>query len=287
MTIDADQLMAAQIPRIEQHYDWRDCVIYALGIGVGLDPLDEADLPFVDEMRLKVEPTMANVMGYPGFWMRELPLGLDWVRTVHGEHAVRIHKPLPPKASVRGVSRIVDLIDKGEGKGALIYVEREISDMNGGELLATVSQTVFCRGDGGFGGENKPQPRPHAVPTREPDTHIDMPTSQQSALIYRLCGDYNPLHVNPATAREAGFARPILHGLATFGVTGHALVKRCCHSDPFAMRAMSARFSSPVFPGESVRVEIWREGAGRAAFRASVPARGVTVVDNGHFEFST
>jgi acyl dehydratase len=284
MTINPEQLMAAQIPTIEQHYDWRNCVMYALGLGVGLDPMDEADLPFVDETRLKVEPTMANVMGYPGFWQRELPLGLDWVRTVHGEQSVRIHKPLPAKASVRGVSRIVDLIDKGEGRGALIFVERDISDMASGELLATVSQTVFCRGDGGFGGVNKPQPAPHAVPARAPDAGIDLPTSPQSALIYRLSGDYNPLHFNPATAREAGFPRPILHGLATFGVAGHGLVKRWCDSDPTALRAMGGRFSSPVYPGETVRLDIWREGAGHGAFRASVPARGVVVIDNGHFE---
>jgi acyl dehydratase len=286
MTINPEQMMAAQIPVIEQHYDWRNCVSYALGLGVGLDPMDEADLPFVDETRLKVEPTMANVLGYPGFWLRELPLGLDWVKSVHGEHATRIHKPLPSKASVRGVSRVVDLIDKGEGRGALIFVERDIRDMVSGELLATVHQTVFCRGDGGFGGVNKPQPAPHAIPERAPDASIDMPTSPQSALIYRLSGDYNPLHSNPETARQAGFPRPILHGLATFGVTGHGLVKRWCDGDPTAVRAMSGRFSSPVFPGETVRVDIWREAAGRASFRASVPARGVVVVNNGHFEFA-
>lgn len=284
MTIDPERLLAAQIPCIEQHYDWQQCIVYALGIGVGLDPMDEADLAFVDETRLKVQPTMANVMGYPGFWMRDLPLGLDWVRTVHGEHSTRIHRPLPAKASVRGTSRIVDLIDKGEGRGALIFVEREIADMHSGELLATVRQTVFCRGDGGFGGERRAQPAPHAIPARAPDAAIELPTSPQSALIYRLCGDYNPLHAVPAIAREAGFARPILHGLATFGVAGHGIVKRWCDGDPAALREMGGRFSSPVFPGETVRLELWREGPTRAAFRASVPARGVVVIDNGHLE---
>ncbi len=286
MTINPEQMMAAPIPVIEQHYDWRNCVSYALGLGVGLDPMDEADLPFVDETRLKVEPTMANVLGYPGFWQRDLPLGLDWVKTVHGEQAMRIHKPLPSQASVRGVSRVVDLVDKGEGRGALIFVERDISDMVSGELLATIRQTVFCRGDGGFGGVNKPQPAPHAIPQRTPDASIELPTSPQSALIYRLSGDYNPLHSNPQTARQAGFPRPILHGLATFGVAGHGLVKRWCDGDPTALRAMGGRFSSPVFPGETVRVEIWREAAGRASFRASVPSRDVVVVNHGWFEFA-
>jgi acyl dehydratase len=226
------------------------------------------------------------VLGYPGFWQRELPLGLDWVKTVHGEQSMRIHKPLPAQAAVRGVSRVVDLVDKGEGRGALIFVEREIRDMANGELLATIAQTVFCRGDGGFGGVNKPQPAPHAIPDRAPDASIDLPTSPQSALVYRLSGDFNPLHSNPETARQAGFARPILHGLATFGVAGHGLVKRWCDGDPTALRAMGGRFSSPVFPGETVRVEIWRESAGRAAFRASVPARGVVVINNGQLELA-
>jgi len=285
MTIDPERLLAAQIPTIEQRYDWRDCILYALGIGVGLDPMDEADLPFVDETRLKVEPTLANVLAYPGFWQRDLPLGLDWVRTVHGEQSMRIHRPLPPAAAVRGATRIVDLIDKGAGRGALIYAEREIRDMADDSLLATVHQTVFCRGDGGFGGRGGPQPAPHAIPARDPDASIALPTSPQTALIYRLSGDVNPLHADPETARQAGFPRPILHGLATFGLAGHGLVKRWCDGNPQAVRAMGGRFSSPVFPGEMVRVDIWREGPRRAAFRASVPARHAIVIDNGHFEF--
>ena len=286
MTINPEQLLATPIPRIEHRYGWRDCVTYALGIGVGLDPMDEADLPFVDETRLKVEPTMANVLGYPGFWQRDPAFGLDWVKTVHGEHAVRIHKPLPSEAHVVGTSRIVDLVDKGEGRGALIFVEREITDQQSGELLATVQQTVFCRGDGGFGGPAKALPAPHAIPDRAPDTSIELPTSPQSALVYRLSGDFNPLHSNPATARAAGFERPILHGLATFGVTGHGLVKRLCDSDPTALRAMGGRFSSPVFPGETLHLEIWHDGGGWASFRTTVPARRVVVVNNGHFEFA-
>jgi acyl dehydratase len=286
MTINPEQLLAAKIPEIEQHYGWRDCITYALGIGVGLDPMNEADLPFVDETRLKVEPTMANVLGYPGFWQRDPAFGLDWIKTVHGEHAMRLHTPLPSEAKVRGVSRIVDLIDKGEGRGALIFVEREISDIDSGELLATVYQTVFCRGDGGFGGNSKPQSAPQAIPDREPDASIELSTSPQSALIYRLSGDYNPLHSNPDSARAAGFERPILHGLATFGVVGHGLVKRLCDSDPRAVRAMGGRFSSPVFPGETIRVEMWRDSGGRASFRASIPARQVVVINNGHFEFA-
>lgn len=286
MALNPEQLLAARIPEIEQRYGWRDCALYALGIGVGLDPMDEADLAFVDESRLRVHPAMANVLGYPGFWQRDPAFGLDWTRIVHGEHALRLHSPLPADGHVRGVSRIVDLVDKGEGRGALVFVEREITDLATGQLLATVNQTIFCRGDGGFGGPAKTLPAPRAIPERAPDAVVLAPTSPQSALIYRLSGDLNPLHSSPAAARGAGFERPILHGLATFGVACQALMKALCGSDPAAVRAMSGRFSAPVFPGETLRVEIWREASG-ATYRASAVERAAVVVNNGYFEMST
>lgn len=286
MTINLDQLLATQLPVIEQRISPRDCIIYALGIGIGLDPVEEQDLPFVDETRLRVAPTMANVLADPGFWMRDLPLGLDWRQTVHGEQAMKIHRPLPQDATVRGVSRIVDVVDKGQGRGALIYVERAISDAGTGELFATVYQTVFCRGDGGFGGPDKPAAPVMPMPERAPDSSIDLPTSGQQALIYRLSGDYNPLHSNPAAARIAGFDRPILHGLATFGVAGHGLVRRLCNGDATLVKAMQGRFSAPVFPGETIRIDIWRSGDGQAIFRAAVAARNAIVINNGLFEFS-
>jgi acyl dehydratase len=281
--MDPAQLLAAKIPEVEQRYAWRDCALYSLGIGVGLDPMDEADLPFLDETRLKAHPSMADVLGYPGFWQRDPAFGLDWVKTVHGEHAFHIHRPLPPEGHVRGTSRIVDLVDKGKDRGALIYVEREVRDVPTGALLATVRQTVFCRGDGGFGGKSQ-APAPRALPGRAPDLTAGMPTSPQAALIYRLSGDYNPLHSDPKSARAAGFERPILHGLATFGATCHGLMKALCGGDPSGVRALSGRFSAPVFPGDRLHFDIWREGAGRFAYRTTVPARDVVVVNNGSFE---
>jgi acyl dehydratase len=283
MALNPEQLLAARIPEVEQRYGWRDCALYSLGIGIGLDPLDEADLPFVDESRLKVHPAMANVLGYPGFWQQDPAFGLDSSKIVHGEHAMRLHRPLPAEGHVRGVSRIVDLVDKGEGRGALVFVERQITDADSGELLATVNQTIFARGDGGFNGPARTLPAPHAVPQRQPDRVVQARSSPQSALIYRLCGDLNPLHANPAVARAAGFERPILHGLATFGLTCHALMKALCGTDPAQVRSMSGRFSAPVFPGDTLSVEIWREQAG-ATFRATVAERGAVVVNNGYFE---
>ncbi len=284
--IDPDKLLNEPLPVIEQSLHWRDGALYALGLGIGLDPLDEGDLRYLDENRLLVQPTMANVMGYPGFWMRDPRFGIDASKSVHGEHSLRLHRALPSTGPVRGTSRITALVDKGLDKGALIYVEREIVDMTSHELLATVKQTVFCRADGGFGG-TAVAPPVHPMPAHAPDDSLTLPTSPQAALIYRLSGDLNPLHSDPATARAAGFERPILHGLATFGMVGHGLVKRLCSGDPAGLQAMGGRFSAPVFPGETLRLDLWRDGPGRASFRASVPARDVVVMNNGFVEFQS
>lgn len=282
--IHPDKLLSEALPIVEQTLHWRDCALYALGLGVGLDPMDDGDLRYLDETRLLVQPTMANVMGYPGFWMRDPRFGIDATKTVHGEHALRLHRPLPSSGMVRGTSRITRLVDKGAGKGALVYVEREIVDIAKGELLATVNQTVFCRADGGFGGKAEAVPA-HPMPERARDDSITLPTSPQAALIYRLSGDFNPLHSDPATARAAGFARPILHGLATFGVVGHGLVKQLCGGNPAGLLAMGGRFSAPVFPGDTLQLDLWHDGPGRASFRASVPARDTVVMNNGFAEF--
>lgn len=285
MPIDPATLLAARIPERIQEYDWRDCALYALALGAGMNPVDEEELSYVDETRLKVQPTLVNVLADPGFWLRDLPLGLDWRRTVHGEQSIRLHRPLAPKGRVRGVTRIVDLADKGAGKGALLYVERELFDAADGALLATLQQTVFCRGGGGFGGRASARPAPPAMPAREPDAAVDCPTSPQAALVYRLSADLNPLHIDPAAARLAGFKRPILHGMASFGVAGLGLARLCCPGEPERVRAMSGRFRAPVYPGERLRVDVWREQPGLARFRAVVVERGEIAIDNGAFEF--
>jgi acyl dehydratase len=285
MAIDPSKLLALDIPDARQTYEWRESVIYALGLGFGLDPLDERQLRFVDETRLKVVPTMANVLAYPGLWIRNLPTGIDWVRTVHGEQAMRIHRPLGPAGDVVRKTRVVEIVDKGEGRGALLYIEGRIVDANTGEPIATLLQTVFCRGDGGFGGSPTSSRVPHPVPDRSPDLSLDLPTHPQLALIYRLSGDLNPLHADPAVARKAGYHRPILHGLATYGVAGHALMAALCEYEPDRVLALEGRFSAPVFPGETITVDLWREEPGRVAFQARVVARNVVVLANGHFEY--
>jgi acyl dehydratase len=286
MPIDPSKLLTLEIPDTRQSYGWRECVTYALGVGFGLDPLDERQLRFVDETKLKAVPTMANVLAYPGFWIRDLSTGINWVRAVHGEQAMRVHRPLSANADVVRKTRVVDIVDKGPGRGALLYVEGNITDAKTGERIATLLQTVFCRGDGGFGGSATASHVPHPVPERVPDLSLDMPTHAQLALIYRLSGDRNPLHADPAVARKAGYERPILHGLATYGVACHALMAALCNYEPDRVLALEGRFSTPVFPGETITVDIWRESAGRAAFRARVAARDALVLANGRFDYA-
>jgi acyl dehydratase len=283
MAIVYDKLLALKIPPVEQTYGPKDCMLYALGLGLGQDPMNEDELPFVYEKNLKVLPTYALVQGYSPYWLRNPASGVNWTKVVHGEQGLTLHKPVQGEGTVVGQTRIVEVIDKGEGKGALVYSERDITDKQSRALLATLTQTTFCRADGGFGGPPREAPTPHPIPERAPDLTCDLPTRPEMALIYRLSGDINPLHAEPEFAKAAGFPRPILHGLATFGVAGHALMKAVCGYDPARLTAMKARFSAPVFPGETIRTEMWRDGA-VLSFRARVVERDVVAINNGRAE---
>jgi acyl dehydratase len=283
MPFDYKKLLALKIPVAEHTYGPKDCMLYALGLGLGQHPLDADELAFVYEKNLKVLPTFAFKLAYSAFWLREADLGLTWTHVVHGEAGFTLQRPLAPEGMVQGRTRIVDVVDKGEGKGALIYSTREITDKATGELLATLTQTTFCRADGGFGGPRRDTPPPHAIPERAPDLVVDLPTRPEMALIYRLSGDVNPLHVDPEFALAAGYPRPILHGLGTFGVAGHALLKAVCGYDPARLTAITGRFSAPVFPGETIRTEIWCEG-GVVSFRARALERDVIAINNGRAE---
>jgi acyl dehydratase len=286
MTIDYEKLLTLKIPEVEHSYTDRDTMLYALGVGVGHDPLDPDQLPFVYEKNLKALPTFAAVLGYPGFWARDLDTGIDWVKLVNGEQGVSLHRSLAPTGTVIGRTRILEAIDKGPGKGALIYTERTVTDKKSGALIATVTQTSFCRGDGGFGGPPRAAPPPHPIPERAPDTVCDLATRPEAALIYRLSADRNPLHADPEIAKAAGFPRPILHGLATFGVAGHALLRSVCGYDPARLISINARFSGPVFPGETLRTEIWRDGT-RVSFRTRIVERDAIAINNGRAEVRT
>jgi acyl dehydratase len=283
MAIDYEKFLALKIPDAEHSYTVKDTMLYALGVGLGHDPMDRDQLDFVYEKNLKALPTFACLLGYPGFWVRDLDTGVDWVKIVNGEQGFTLNAPVKPSGTVIGKTRIVDVIDKGAGKGAVIYTERKISDKVSGQLLATVTQTTFARADGGFGGPPRESPPTHKIPERAPDMVCDLDTRPEMALVYRLSADLNPLHADLDVAKAAGYPRPILHGLGTFGVVGHALLKSVFNYDPANFTAMSGRFSAPVFPGETIRTEIWRDG-NVLSFRALVPARNIIAMSNGRAE---
>lgn len=280
MPANYDKVLNLRIPDSRQSYTERDVMRYALSLGLGADPTDAAQLSFVYEKNLQTLPTMGVVLAHPGFWARDLDTGLDWMKIVHAEQGLILHKPLPIAAEVIGRSRIVDIVDKGEGKGALVYYERNIFDAKADELLCTSTQTVFCRGDGGIGGPQRTAPAPHTIPARAPDVVCELPTLPQMALLYRLNGDMNPLHADPDIARKAGFDRPILHGLATFGIAGRALLQAACDYDASRIAEINARFTAPLFPGETLRVDVWKDGD-EISFIVTVVERNAIAINNG------
>ncbi len=283
MAIDYDKLTNWKFDEIEQTYTYKDSILYALGVGVSMDPLDMDQLRFTYEEDLLALPTMSVVLAYPGFFLKQPEFGVDWVKVLHGEQGIKIHKTLPAEGTVIGTTKITEIIDKGEGKGALMYSTREIHDKASGDLLATLSSTTFCRGDGGFGGPKIEAPKPHTLPERDPDSVVELATHDQAALIYRLSGDFNPLHADPRVATAAGFKAPILHGLCTLGVAGHALLKQACGYDPSKLKAFNLRFTSPVYPGETIVTEMWHDG-NVTSFRCKVKERDLVVLNNGYAE---
>ena len=266
-----------------QSYSERDSIIYALSLGLGSNATDPSELKFVYEKELQTFPTMAVVMGHPGPWMQDPETGIDFVKVLHGEQYLEIHKPLPTEGSIIGRTRVVDVIDKGIDKGALIITERKLYEQKTGDLLNTQSAIIFARGDGGFGGPATSAPAPHSLPDRDPDRVVDIPISTQAALLYRLNGDYNPLHADPVIAKKAGFEAPILHGLASYGIAARAVLKALDNGDASELRSFGLRFSAPVYPGETIRTDVWKDG-NIVSFRASVVERDMTVLKNGRAE---
>ena len=289
MTIHYQQLKARVFEPVRQHYTQRDTMLYALSLGVGNDPLDSKNLPLVYEgmdQALQALPSMSSVLGYPGFWMKNADSGIDWVKLVHGEQRTTIHQPIPVDAKVVGKTRVTRIIDKGAGKGAIVVTERSLEGENG-VLYATIDQVTFCRGDGGYSQQLGGQPSDESLPAlaATPDTApqwtFEHRIRPEAALLYRLMGDYNPLHADPRVAQAAGFDKPILHGLANYGMVCHALVMTACGGDASQLRSIHARFSSPVYPGETLRTEIWQSGKS-LQFRATVVERNIVVLSHGN-----
>lgn len=296
--IDPERLLRWPLPAVTQTYTERDSALYALGLGlVRTNPAPAAALRHVyegGEGGLVALPMMASVLATGPFWMQDPATGIDWRRVLHAEQRLQIHRPLPAAATVVAEQRVDAIHDKGADKGALMRLSRRLVDARSGELLATVGSTAFLRGDGGCGsagGSGEGAPVPQAVLTdRPPDHEVSHEVRPEQALLYRLSGDLNPLHADPAVARAAGFAQPILHGLCSYGIAGLALTETACGHDATRLTRLDLRFANPVFPGETLLTEIWLTGPGRAALRMRVPARDDpkrrTVLDHGVAEFA-
>ena len=278
MAIDYDQLISREIKGQTFSYGDRETMLYALGIGFGRDPLNEAELPFVYEKKLKAVPTLATVIAWGSSPIREDDI--NYLMVVHGEQKLTLHKPLPVAADIVADSRVVGAWDKGKDKGALLVTETILTEQASGDKLCTLHSSLFARGDGGFGGPSDGAPAAHPIPDRAPDAVYEAETRPDQALLYRLSGDRNMLHADPDIARQAGFPRPILHGLCTYGTCCRVILAELCDYDPSRMTGFDVRFSAPVFPGETLLIETWRDGP-IVSFRARVKGRDAIVINNG------
>ncbi|HEX2576869.1 MAG TPA: MaoC/PaaZ C-terminal domain-containing protein [Aquihabitans sp.] len=263
----------------------KDAILYALGVGAGaVDPLDE--LQFTTEntqdVTQQVLPTMAVVLGVGGSGAFGSVGSFNPAMLVHGEQAITLHGTIPVEGEVETTGEITGIYDKG--KGAVIEVTSSSVDTGTGEPLFTNVMSAFIRGEGGFGGDRGPSGPKNVAPERDPDHTVTYPTRPDQALLYRLSGDRNPLHSDPAFAAFGGFDRPILHGLCSYGFTGRALLHALCGSDPSRFTGMEARFSSPVLPGEPLTVSAWETGDGEALFRTT-GGDGRTVIDAGRLTY--
>jgi acyl dehydratase len=281
MPIDRNSVVGKEFEATRFEWTEKDVILYALGLGVGVGelPTDPGVLQYTYENGLKAIPTfgvvptfscLAGAIGIPGFDVNPMMI-------LHGEQYLEVlASEVPTRASVINTARITQVYDKG--KGALVIIEA-ITKTQSGEPIFRNEYSVFIRGEGGFGGESGP-PAGNEPPGRKPDASVEYHTLPHQAIIYRLSGDYNPLHIDPQMAAMAGFDRPILHGLCTFGNVARAVIQAMCDNDPRRFRSIKARFASPVFPGEAIVTDMWKESATEIIVQAHVPQRNVDVVKN-------
>jgi acyl dehydratase len=281
MPLNPDSVGAKSEPGIRS-WDSKDSLIYALGVGCGV-----ADLTFTTENSQGVDqqalPTMGVVLGVAGGGIFEQVGEIDWTMLVHGEQAIELHQPIPVEGSVTSVSEVTGIYDKGSA--GVLAMKTESVDSATGAPMWTTHSTAFIRGAGGFGGDRGPSGKRNEAPDTEPDQVITYATRVDQALLYRLSGDRNPLHSDPKFAAAAGFDRPILHGLCTYGFTGRALLGALCGGEPTRFKAMEARFSAPVFPGDELTIKIWNTGEGEAVFQTLRNGEQV-VIDGGRCQLA-
>ena len=273
-----DSLMSYEIAPVRQTYSARDAILYALSVGAGADVSSGRGLNYLTDTRgPEVLPSFCVDLGHPGFWLGDPATTVDATRNLHAAESYRILQPLPSSAEVIGETRIVNIVDKGASKGALLFLEKQVKCATTGTLFAICNRTLMLRGDGGYDGPSGTAPATPPQPTSPPDLVRHIKTRPDQALMYRLNGDTNPLHLEPDVARKAGFDRPILHGLCTFGIASTMALLDLADGDTNRMRGFSARFSAPVFPGDMLRIEMWADGA----LRVICEDRDVAVLTHG------
>ena len=284
MAIDYDKALGMPPWRVEQDFTHRDTIIYALAVGLGQDPTDERELTFLYEKRLAALPTYASTLA----WKRlaEVDIGMTYTKMVHADQRMVLHRPPPVSGAVHTELRVKEIVDRGAEKGAVVYFERKLFEAGVADPVSTQTLGIMARADGGFGGPERSLLPIHNLPERAPDQVCKLPTSPRSALIYRLTGDVNPLHIDPETARKAGFDRPILHGLCTYGVCGFAVLKSVLNYDASRLLELDGRFSAPVLPGDLLEADIWVDGD-EVSLRVRAPERNVVVFNNGRAKIKT
>ncbi|MFN0089868.1 MAG: MaoC/PaaZ C-terminal domain-containing protein [Acidimicrobiales bacterium] len=279
MPVDLSSVGVPSAPA-ERSWDSKDCLLYAVGVGAGAaDPA--AELEFTTEnsrgVTQRVLPTMAVVLPAGGLDMRAFG-DIDLTKALHGTQSIELHREIPVSGRLRTVHTITAIYDKGSAAVGELETRCTLADTD--EALFTNRMTLFMRGEGGFGGERGPSAAGAAPPDRAPDHEVTYQTRPEQPLLYRLNGDRNPLHSDPDFARRGGFDRPILHGLCTYGFTGRALLHAVCGGDPARFKRMDARFTSPVMPGETLTVKIWRSDSVSCVFLTEA-AGGRVVLDSG------
>lgn len=279
MALNYDELMARSDDDIPFSYSDTESMLYALCVGMGSDPLNSKELPYVFERDgvPSTVPTLATAL-VPDMFPPDL--GWDYSQVLHSEQRMRLYRPLPAAADLKINKRVVGAYDRGPSRGALILLEAEGRLASDDTVLFTLGCTIVARGDGGFGGPSGKGPAPHRAPRRDPDLSCDISTRTDQALFYRLTGDRNPLHADPAAASAVGFERPILHGLCTFGVACNAILKTICDYDYTLIEEFDARFSAPVLPGDTITTEMWQDG-NIVSFRCTAKERDIVVLRNG------
>ncbi len=277
MPIDPTAVGATGGP-VSRSWTSKDALLYAVGIGAGTD-----ELPFTTEntanVAQRVFPTFAVIVGGGGTPMNKVGT-FNPALMVHGEQGIELFDDIPPDGEVESTGKIVGIWDKG--RAAVLESESESRDKATGKLLFKTRSQLFCRGEGGWGGDRGPSAR-LAYPDTEPTHRVTYATREDQALTYRLSGDRNPLHSDPSFAARGGFPKPILHGLCTYGFTGRALLHSLCDGDPSRFRSMRGRFSKPVIPGDELTVSMWADG-GEALFRTT-NQQGDVVIDQGRCTF--